>query len=292
MKKVLNRYILSSIILALVFILPILALVLFSIDGNSENLIHLKDTVLSDYLINTIKLIVVVSVLSLFFGVISAYITTFYEFKYSKIFGILLALPFTIPTYILGYIYSDIFAFFGIVHSTLISLGMNPRSFFDILNFNSLALILSLGLYPYIYLIVKASFLKSSSALLDPALSLGKSQFEVFYKIILPLSRVAIVGSLSLVIMEVVNEFGAVSYYGVDTLSTAIYSTWFGMNDPKSAVFLALCAMGIIFILLAIEKYSQGNRSYKNEVIGRAIKKEKLKGRKKVFCLFVYVDTY
>jgi iron(III) transport system permease protein len=286
MTSLLNRYVGATLMVATLFILPIVSLIVFTLDGSSENLIHLKDTVLSDYLMNTIKLIISVSILTLFFGIIGAYITVFYELRYAKFFAIALALPFTIPTYILGYIYSDIFSFFGIVHSFLISLGFAPQSFFDVLNFNTLSLVLALSLYPYIYLIVKASFLKSSSALLDPAMNLGKKRFQVFFQIILPLSRVAIIGSLSLVIMEVVNEFGAVSYYGVDTLSTAIYSTWFGMNDPKSGVFLSLMAMGIIFVLLTIEKYSQGNRSFKTELISREIKKTKLKGIGKFLAYF------
>lgn len=81
--------------------------------------------------------------------------------------------------------------------------------------------------------------------------------------------------------MECVNEYGAVAYYGVDTLSTAIYSAWFGLNDPKSSAFLSIIAMSIIFILLVIEKLSQGRRSFKSESGEKEIKKESLKGYKK-----------
>ena len=281
MRGFLNRYTLSSTVLTLLIIFPVITLFFYSFGGENDTLIHLKETVLGGYILNTLKLILFVSILSLIFGVFSAYLTVFYEFRFASIFGFLLALPFVIPTYILGYIYSDILGFFGPVHIFLKEIGVVDKNFFDVLNFNSVAVIMALGLYPYIYLIVKSSFLKSSVSLLNPALSLGKSRLELFFKVILPLSRPAIIGSLSLVIMECVNEYGAVSYYGVDTLSTAIYSAWFGMNDPKSSAFLSVIAMSIIFILLIIEKTTQGKRSYKSETISKEIKKDKLKGYKK-----------
>lgn len=286
MRGIFNRYILSSSFIIFILILPILSIAIYSYGGDSDTLTHLSETLLWGYIFNTFELIFFVSLLSLLFGVMSAYITVFYTFRFVSLFSILLALPFVIPTYILGYIYSDILGFFAPLHLLLMQFGIVDKSYFDVLQFNSVVIILSLGLYPYIYLIVKSSFLKSSSALLHPALSLGKSSFELFYQVILPLSRVAIVGSLSLVIMEVVNEYGTVSYYGVDTLSTAIYTSWFGLNDPKSSAYLSIFAMSIIFVLLGIEKYSRNGSSYKSEAISKELKKRELRGFTK---LFVYL---
>ena len=286
--KLLNKYIFSSSLITLVLLLPIISLFLYSLGGESDTLVHLKETVLSDYILNTLTLIFFVCILSLIFGIVSAYITTFYSFRFLPVISILLALPFVIPTYILGYIYSDILGYFSPLHLFLKDIGLVEKSYFNVLNFNSVAVILSLGLYPYIYLIVKSSFLKSSSALLYPALSLGKSKFELFYHVILPLSRPAIVGSLALVVMEVVNEYGTVSYYGVDTLSTAIYTSWFGLNDPQSAVYLSIVAMSIIFVLLSIEKFSRGNNSYKSESISKVLKRDVLLGYKKTLA-YIFV---
>ncbi len=114
MKNILNRYVLSSSFVTFILLLPILTIFIYSYGGNSDTLNHLKETVLNDYILNTLKLIFFVSILSLVFGVLSAYITSFYSFKYIGIFSILLALPFVIPTYILGYIYSDIFGFLAL----------------------------------------------------------------------------------------------------------------------------------------------------------------------------------
>ena len=284
-----NKYINISTLLTFVLLLPIISLFVYSLGEESDTLLHLKETVLNEYIYNTLKLVFFVSILSTILGVGSAYITSFYEFRFSAIISILLSLPFVIPTYILGYIYSDILGYFSPLHLFLKDIGLVDKNYFDVLQFNSVAVLLSLGLYPYIYLIVKSSFLKSSSALLYPALSLGKNKRELFYQVILPLSRPAIIGGLSLVIMEVINEYGTVAYYGIDTLSTAIYSAWFGLNDPKSSAYLSIIAMSIIFILLSIEKFSRGNSSYKSETIAKKLKKEKLTGFKKLFAyLFMF----
>lgn len=279
--KVFNKYIISSSSLILLITLPILLIIYYSLGSDSETLIHLKETVLSGYIINTLKIIFFVSIISAILGVVSAYITTFYDFKFKSLFVIALALPFVIPTYILGYIYSDLFGFFGPVHMFIKSLGI--KGFFDVLNINSVVVILALGLYPYVYLIVKSSFTKNSATLLNPALSLGASKTSLFFKIILPLSRPAIIGSLSLVIMECVNEYGVVAYYGVDTLSTAIYTSWFGLNDPMSAAYLSVIAMSIILIILLVERVSRGNSAYKSDSTNKELKKEKAKGIKLIF---------
>ena len=166
-----------------------------------------------DYIVNTLILVVSVAFLTFILGVGSAYLTTFYDFRFAGFFVFALALPFAIPTYIMGYIYSDIFGYFNHFHLFVRSLGI--KEYFNVLNIYSVILIMSLALYPYVYLIVKASFEKSKSALLNPALSLGSSRKKLFFKIILPLSRPAIVGSLALVMMEVISEYGITEYYNI-----------------------------------------------------------------------------
>lgn len=279
MKKLIqtpSAWINISTILTFVLITPIVLIVLNAIGVQSDTLIHLKETVLNDYIINTLVLLFGVCFLALIFGVGSAYFITFYDFKFAKFFSIVLVLPFIIPSYILGFIYSDILGYFGIVHLSLQELGFT--SYFDVLNMNSVIIILSLALYPYIYLIVKSSFSKHSSFLLNPALSLGVSRFKIFYKIILPLSRPAIIGALSLVMMETISEYGLVKYFGVDTLSTAVFTAWFGLNDPNSAAYISTIAMIIVFSILIFEKLNRGGAKYKIESVSTPVKKIKAKG--------------
>ena len=276
MKKLIqipSSWINISTILTILLITPIVLIIFNALGAQSDTLIHFKETVLNDYIINTLILLFGVCVLALVFGVGGAYFVTFYEFKYSKFFAIVLVLPFIIPSYILGFIYSDILGYYGVVHLALQDAGI--KSYFDVLNMNSVVVILSLALYPYIYLIVKSSFSKHSSFLLNPALSLGASRFKIFYKIILPLSRPAIIGALSLVMMETISEYGLVKYFGVDTLSTAVFTAWFGLNDPNSAAYISTIAMIIVFTILIFEKLNRGGAKYKIESVSTPVKKIK-----------------
>ena len=273
--KLPSNWINISTVLTIILIIPIVLIVYNAFGAQSDTLIHLKETVLTSYILNTLILLVGVCILTLTFGVGSAYFITFYEFKYAKFFAIVLILPFIIPSYILGFIYSDILGFYGPIHLILIDFGF--KHFFDVLNINSVIIILSLALYPYIYLIVKSSFSKHSSYLLNPASSLGIGRIKIFYKIILPLSRPAIIGALSLVMMETISEYGLVKYFGVDTLSTAVFTAWFGLDDPNSAAYISTIAMAMVFTILVIEKINRGGAKYKVESVSAPIKKIKTK---------------
>ncbi len=273
-----NRWSSISYIVTIIIILPIILVVNHALGSDTQTMVHLKETVLTEYIIDTLTVVFGVAFLTLILGVTAAYVTTFYHFKFVGFFLFSLALPFTIPTYIMGYIYSDIFGYFNHFHLFVRSLGI--KEYFNVLNIYSVIIVMSLALYPYVYLIVKASFEKSKSALLNPALSLGSSRKKLFFKIILPLSRPAIIGSLALVMMESISEYGVTEYYNIKTLTPVIFNTWFGLHDSKSAAYMAVIAMVMILVVLSIEKYSRGKANYRVENSNAEVKKESLKGYK------------
>ncbi len=279
-----NRWSIWSYILTFIIVLPIILVINHALGSETKTLIHLKDTVLFGYVMDTLILVFSVAFLTFVLGVGTAYLTTFYHFKFAGFFVFALALPFTIPTYIMGYIYSDIFGYFNHFHLFLQSMGI--KEYFNVLNIYSVIVIMSLALYPYVYLIVKASFEKSKSALLNPALSLGSSRKRVFFKIILPLSRPAIIASLALVVMETISEYGITEYYNIKTLTPAIFNTWFGLHDSQSAAYMALMAMIMIVVVLSIERYSRGKAKYKIQSSEGTVKKQSLKGYKLYLAYF------
>ena len=273
-----NRWSSFNYIVTLILILPIVFVINHAFGSETQTLMHLKETVMSEYVSSTLILVFAVGLLTFILGVGTAYMTTFYQFRFVNFFIFALALPFAIPTYIMGYIYSDIFGYFNYFHMFIRYIGI--KEYFNVLNIYSVIIIMSLALYPYVYFIVKASFEKSKSALLNPALSLGSSRRKVFFKIILPLSRPAIVGSLVLVIMETISEYGITEYYNIKTLTPAIFNTWFGLHDSKSATYLAVMEMIMVLVVLAVEKYNRGKASYKIESSNAEVKRESLKGYK------------
>ncbi len=255
-------------------LLPIVIINLYAFSLDPQIINHLKETVLADYIINTLTLIIVVGFLTAVIGIGSAYLVTFCEFKLARFFSFALILPFAIPSYILGFIYFDLFSFFSPLHLFLIDIGIN--NFFDVLSFNTVVFVLTLAFYPYVFLIVKASMEKNSAILLNPALSLGSSRVKIFFKILLPLVRPAIVASLALVMMEIISEFGTVRFYGVSTLTTAIFSVWFEMGDIGSAAYLSAIATAMVLLILVVEKLSGGQAKYSVEGGSAPIKKIKL----------------
>ncbi len=283
--NLISRWSLWSYILTIIIVIPIVLVLNHALGGETQALEHLKKTVLIEYIRDTLILIFGVGILTLLLGVWTAYITTFYHFKFVGFFVFALALPFTIPTYIMGYIYSDIFGYFNYFHIFLQSIGI--KEYFNILNINWVILFMSLALYPYVYLIVKVSFEKSKSALLNPALSLGESRKRVFFKIILPLSRPAIVGSLALVVMETISEYGITEYYNVKNLTVAIFNTWFRLHDSQSAAYFAMIAMLLVIIVLSVEKFSRGKANYKTESSDASVQKQHLKGFKLYITYFI-----
>ncbi|MGE4471788.1 MAG: ABC transporter permease [Sulfuricurvum sp.] len=276
MERYLNRWSIQTYLWILTLLLPAFVVIAYALGSEGETLRHLKETVLSRTILNTLYLIAGTSAVTLILGIGSAYLTTFYTFRFERIIAFLLAMPFVIPAYIVGYVYGDLFGFFGPVHLMLRSWGI--KEYFDVLNFYSVVLILGLSLYPYVYLIVKASFSKSRSALLYPALNLGAGKRALFWRIILPLSRASVAGALTLVVMESISEYGTVKYYGVDTLSTAIFTAWFGLEDPQSAAYIASIAMGLVLSVLLLEKIARSGATYKSEKLLAALPKERLTG--------------
>jgi iron(III) transport system permease protein len=122
--------------------------------------------------------------------------------------------------------------------------------------------IFTVTLYPYVYSIVKAFLEKQASSLFESSRLLAKSPSQTFFKVILPLLRVAIVAGVSLVGLEVLNDYGVVNYFGVKTFSVAIFNAWFGLNDLNSAIRLSTLVMLALLGLSILEKILRGKRSY------------------------------
>ena len=150
-------------------------------------------------------------------------------------------LPLTIPTYIAAYSYYDILEILNplmiVVKEMYGTQAMNLIN--DILVYICVICIFTSVLFPYVYLTTRASFSSQGNQLIEAARTLGYSPFIIFWKVLLPLTRPAIIAGLSLVIMETINDFGAVEYFGISTLTVGIFRSWFGMNDFNTALKLS-----------------------------------------------------
>jgi iron(III) transport system permease protein len=147
-------------------------------------------------------------------------------------------------------------------------------------------IIMSLALFPYVYVIARTAFLTRFRSLIEASQTLGATVSQSFFKVILPVTRPALVAGLSLVTMEVLNDYGAVTYYGVTTFTTGIFRSWFSLEDIQAAIYLSAMLLMTVFIILLIEKYLRGQERFFNPVLAeRPLQKKRLLGVSKWMAL-------
>ncbi len=245
--------------------LPILAVFAFIFVPAADVWQHLLETVLADYLLNTLWLSLGVSVGVLLLGIPAAWLNSMCEFPGQRWFEWALLLPLAMPAYIIAYTYTGMLDFAGPVQTLLRDLtgwGYGDYYFPEIRSLGGAITMLSLVLYPYVYLLARAAFLEQSVGVLEVSRTLGAGSLESFRRIALPLARPAIITGLSLALMETLADFGTVQYFGVTTFTTGIFRTWFGLGNSAAAGQLAALLMSFVFILILLERWSRQKARY------------------------------
>ena len=256
---------LSSYLIALVLIVPVLVMLVGGVSASTQLFAHLWQTVLPSYIENTLLLAFWVVLLALFFGVFSAAIITQTNIVFKQQLRWLLLLPLAMPAYLVAYLYTDLFDYAGPVQRTLrATFGWQSPTdywFFDIRTLPGAALMLALVLFPYIYMLTRGAFEQQDQNLIRASRLLGLTAKQSFFKVTLPLARPAIAVSASLVLMETLADFATVQYFSVNTLTTVIYDTWLGYGDLGAANALAsILMLLILFVVLAEQRSRAGLR--------------------------------
>lgn len=281
----------ATALAALLVAAPILFVASSVFSPRSAVMAHLASTVLPDILFNTIAMALVVGAGSTIIGVSCAWLVTQCRFPGSRALGWLLLLPLAIPGYIVGYAYADFLTFAGPLQTGLReTFGWTRRDYWfpDIFNVWGVGVILTLVLYPYVYLLARAAFLEHTSSAFDAARSLGRGPWTSFFRVALPLARPAIAAGVALALMEARAEFGTVQYYGVNTFTTAIYRTWFGLGDRIAAAQLATGLLVFVILVIVLEQYSRGARRFTE--VGRSTRRNpafELRGLRAALASFV-----
>ncbi|PHO10653.1 hypothetical protein CPG37_02090 [Malaciobacter canalis] len=284
MKNTISKIKISSFILTLLISAPAIIIFLYLFIGHSDNWQHLKETLLFTYIFNSLYIMVGVAILTTLFGFTTAYLTSLYNFAFSKFFHYGLILPFAIPTYIVAFIYGGMFNITGTVTTFILDIldkDLSEVVFFDIMSIEGAILVMSLVLYPYVYLICKTYLSFESASIIEAAKTFNLSSWQIFKKVILPISRPAIVAGVTLAVMEAVADFGVMDYFGVNTFVTGIFKTWFGMGSVEDAAKLASILMSFVFLLIILERIQRKNKVFKSSGKDfKPIEKEKLTGIK------------
>jgi len=256
----LNLWQISVVSVALLFSIPLLTIAFSVFSGAGENWPHLIDTVMGDYISNSLLLMFGVGVGTLCIGISTAWLTSVCEFPGRKIFQWALLMPMAMPAYIIAYTYTGLLDFAGPIQTFIRDFfSLDPRDYWfpEVRSLTGAMLMLSFVLYPYVYLLSRSAFLEQSTISLEASRSLGYGIWKSFFYVALPLARPAIIAGLSLALMETLADYGTVQYFGVSTFTTGIFRTWFGLADERSATQLAAVLLAFVFILIILEKYSR-----------------------------------
>jgi len=263
-KELLN--IIGALFVALVVALPIIAIFYLALTPEKNIWPHLISTVLPGYITTTLGLLFGVGLISFIIGVGSAWIITIYEFPFRSKLEWLLLIPLAMPTYIIAYSYGELFDYSGPIQTYMRSIfnWNNSKDYWfpDLFTLGGAIFVISFVLYPYVYLTARAAFIRQTNSLIEASSTLGCSMLKTFYKIALPMARPAIVVGIILVLMECLNEFAALEYFGVNTLTVGVYVTWLQKNNLGGASQIAIVMLLFIFSLIVLERKLRKNRTF------------------------------
>lgn len=252
--------VLAALIAALMCV-PLGAVVVNLLAPPSDAWPHLASTVLPRYAANTAALALIVALGVLALGTALAWLTVACDFPGRRVFDFALILPLAVPAYVMAYAYTDFLQVAGPVQTLLRDLtGWSVQDYWfpHIRSLGGAAVMLIFVLYPYVYLLARATFLEQGAAPLEVARSLGAGPWDTFWRVALPLARPALAGGVALALMETLADFGTVSYFGVQTFTTGIYRAWFSLGDPVAASQLASLLLGTVALILLAEQVTRG----------------------------------
>ena len=296
LKRDFNKSSLLIVIISLLLAIPVFAILISLFKETGEMWEHITSYFLIDYIQNSIILLLGSGIICFVIGTSSAWVVSRYKFKGRKIIEWLLFMPLAIPSYIVAYSYVGLFGYGGSFIKFINYLGFNSIDNIEMMNIYGLVWVLSFSLYPYVYASTRLIFQSYPTRLKDTASLLGASKNKYFFKIALPLASPAIIGGLFLVFMEVLNDYGAAKYYGINTFTTGIFRTWTALEDLQSSIYLSAILVVLVFVLVLIVKWLRGRRSYNLKTYNSndqdEIYRKDLKGLKKIiFLTIVFVPV-
>src|SRR5262245_38253803 len=269
------------LVIAAALALPLLSVLGSLFSGAGDTWAHLAATGLARYIGNTALLVAGVGCGVIFVGVSCAWLVTAYRFPGRDALEWALMLPLAMPAYVMAYAYTDWLQFTGPVQSALrAATGWQARDYWfpDIRSLGGAAAMLSLALYPYVYLIARTAFLGLSRSAIEAGRLAGLSAWGAFRRVAVPLARPAIAAGAALALMETLADFGTVSYFALEVFTTGIFKAWMSMGDMVAAAQLSVCLLGFVVVLLALERASRGRAAYHATSLRRPAPPQLLRG--------------
>ena len=246
--------------------IPIGSVLLTALGPSDDIWEHLVSTVLSTYVGNTLWLMLGVGIGTIAIGTSTAWFVTMYRFPGRRILSWALLLPLAVPSYVLAFVATDQLEYAGHVQSALRGAfgWSSPREYWfpEIRSLGGAIVVMSLVLYPYVYLLARAAFIEQSFGPFEASRTLGRGPVASFFAVAVPLARPAIAVGVALALMETLNEFGAIDFFAVPTLTAGIFDVWLNMDSTAGAAQLASVLVAFSLVLVAVERISRRSRRY------------------------------
>ncbi|HIJ42591.1 MAG TPA: iron ABC transporter permease [Rhodospirillaceae bacterium] len=261
-----NGWTLGTMAIALAVMVPVIAVITLAFNPSDDIWRHLASTVLPMYIGTTLQLMVGVGIGTFMIGVGSAWLVTMCRFPGRRVFEWALLLPMAVPAYVIAYVYTDILEYAGPLQKGLREIfgwtGKSQYWFPEIRSLGGAVSMMTLVLYPYVYMLSRAAFLEQSVCVLEASRVLGRGPWRSFFSVALPLARPAIVIGVSLVLMETLNDFGTVDFFAVNTFTLGIFDVWLNMNNVAGAAQLASLLLLFVVALIFLERFSRRKQRF------------------------------
>lgn len=260
-KRTSKRWLITAAVTTAIVALPVLSVLILALFPEENIWPHLLETTLPRYLVTTLQLMAGVALITLVIGLASAWAVTMCDFPGRKFFEWAMLLPFSVPAYVIAYVYTSLLDYAGPVQTAMRDwFGWHNAAdywFPEIRSLEGATLMIGLVLYPYVYLLARAAFLEQSPSLFAVSRSLGHSAISTFFRVVLPIARPAVAVGLSLVLMETLNDFGTVDFFAVQTLTAGLFDTWMNLGNLGGAAQIATTMLAFVVILVTLERYSR-----------------------------------
>ncbi|MGR3913355.1 MAG: iron ABC transporter permease [Gammaproteobacteria bacterium] len=266
MRAALEPWRLGAFAAAAVTLLPVGAILLLAFLPSENIWPHLLATTLPKYITNTLLLMLGVGLFTLLAGVGAAHLVTAYEFPFRKSLEWLLLLPLAMPAYVIAYLYTDLLEFAGPLQRALRALfgWQLARDYWfpEVRSMGGAIMLMGLALYPYVYLMTRASLLEQSAHLRDVSRLMGRGPLAAFFFVSLPVARPAVAVGVALALMETLNDFGTVDFFAVHTLTAGLYDVWLNMGNLGGGAQIAATMLGFALLLISLEYIGRRKRKF------------------------------
>jgi iron(III) transport system permease protein len=276
----------TALAIALLTVIPVAVIFSAWLTPEADILGHLTEFVLPELLANTFWLLLGVGIGVSVLGVSLAWLTAMCEFPGRKFFAWALLLPLAVPAYVLAFVVIGLLDFTGPLQTALREIH-GPLQLPQIRSRGGVILVMSLALYPYVYLIARNAFLTQGRAALEAAQSLGLNRWQGFFRVALPMARPWIAAGLMLALMETLADFGTVATFNYDTFTTAIYKAWFSLFSLSAASQLSSILIVLVLVLALTEQRTRSHMKYAG--VGRATSHNRIRlTRGQALAAFLY----